>query len=42
MIRGASTDNPVLLHLAGGPGGTGIGAMRLDESPTPRSSRTTP
>jgi proline iminopeptidase len=30
MIRGASTDNPVLLHLAGGPGGTDIGAMRLD------------
>jgi len=30
MIRGRSTDNPVLLHLAGGPGGTDIGAMRLD------------
>jgi pimeloyl-ACP methyl ester carboxylesterase len=30
MIRGTSTDNPVLLHLAGGPGGTDIGAMRLD------------
>ena len=30
MIRGVSTDNPVLLHLAGGPGGTDIGAMRLD------------
>jgi pimeloyl-ACP methyl ester carboxylesterase len=30
MIRGASTDNPVLLHLAGGPGGTDLGAMRLD------------
>jgi proline iminopeptidase len=32
MIRGVSTDNPVLLHLAGGPGGTDIGAMRLDTS----------
>lgn len=30
MIRGRSTDNPVLLHLAGGPGGTDIGAMRID------------
>lgn len=30
MIRGRSTDNPVLLYLAGGPGGTDIGAMRLD------------
>jgi pimeloyl-ACP methyl ester carboxylesterase len=30
MIRGRSTDLPVLLHLAGGPGGTDIGAMRLD------------
>jgi pimeloyl-ACP methyl ester carboxylesterase len=30
MIRGTSIDNPVLLHLAGGPGGTDIGAMRLD------------
>jgi proline iminopeptidase len=32
MIRGMSTENPVLLHLAGGPGGTDIGAMRLDTS----------
>jgi proline iminopeptidase len=30
MIRGHSTDSPVLLHLAGGPGGTDIGAMRAD------------
>lgn len=32
MIRGRSTASPVLLHLAGGPGGTDIGAMRLDTS----------
>jgi proline iminopeptidase len=30
MIRGRSTDAPVLLHLAGGPGGTDLGAMRAD------------
>jgi proline iminopeptidase len=30
MIRGQSTSLPVLLHLAGGPGGTDVGAMRLD------------
>jgi proline iminopeptidase len=30
MIRGRSSENPVLLYLAGGPGGTDIGAMRLD------------
>ena len=29
MIRGASVDAPVLLFVAGGPGGTDIGAMRL-------------
>ncbi len=28
MIRGASTGNPVLLYLAGGPGGSELGAMR--------------
>lgn len=30
MIRGRSIDNPVLLYLAGGPGGTDLGAMRAD------------
>ncbi len=30
MIRGRSTGNPVLLYLAGGPGGTDLGAMRAD------------
>ena len=29
MIRGWSVENPVLLYLAGGPGGTDIGAMRI-------------
>ncbi len=28
MIRGASTGNPVILFLAGGPGGSELGAMR--------------
>lgn len=32
MIRGRSVDNPVLLYLAGGPGGTDLGAMRRDTS----------
>jgi pimeloyl-ACP methyl ester carboxylesterase len=30
MIRGRRIDNPVLLYLAGGPGGTDLGAMRAD------------
>jgi pimeloyl-ACP methyl ester carboxylesterase len=30
MIRGRSVEDPVLLHLAGGPGGTDLGAMRAD------------
>jgi pimeloyl-ACP methyl ester carboxylesterase len=30
MIRGRSIDNPVLLYLTGGPGGTDMGAMRRD------------
>ena len=30
MIRGRSEDSPVLLYLAGGPGGTDLGAMRAD------------
>ncbi|MGD2041807.1 MAG: alpha/beta hydrolase, partial [Anaerolineae bacterium] len=30
MIRGRNIDNPVLLYLAGGPGGTDLGAMRAD------------
>ncbi|MCU1633028.1 MAG: hypothetical protein JWM61_1680 [Micrococcaceae bacterium] len=28
LLRGASTEAPVLLHLEGGPGGTGIGRIR--------------
>lgn len=32
MIRGRDIDNPVLLYLAGGPGGTDIGAIRSDVS----------
>jgi pimeloyl-ACP methyl ester carboxylesterase len=32
MIRGRDIDNPVLLYLAGGPGGTDLGAMRADVS----------
>ncbi|MBN1318434.1 MAG: hypothetical protein JXA42_23340, partial [Anaerolineales bacterium] len=32
MIRGKSVDNPILLYLAGGPGGTDLGAMRADTS----------
>ncbi|HSJ83186.1 MAG TPA: alpha/beta fold hydrolase [Acidimicrobiia bacterium] len=30
LIRGRSADNPVLLYLTGGPGGTDIGALRRD------------
>jgi pimeloyl-ACP methyl ester carboxylesterase len=30
MIRGRSVENPVILYLAGGPGGTDLGAMRAD------------
>lgn len=30
MIRGRSVTNPLLLYLAGGPGGTDLGAMRAD------------
>jgi pimeloyl-ACP methyl ester carboxylesterase len=30
MIRGRSVDNPVLLYLTGGPGGTDIGAIRAE------------
>ncbi len=30
MIRGRSAGSPVLLYLAGGPGGTDLGAMRAD------------
>jgi len=30
MIRGRDSGNPVILYLAGGPGGTDIGAMRAD------------
>lgn len=32
LIRGRDTDAPVLLHLAGGPGGTDLGAIRRDTS----------
>lgn len=32
MIRGKSQDAPVILYLAGGPGGTDLGAMRGDVS----------
>lgn len=32
MIRGRNAENPVLLYLAGGPGGTDLGAMRADVS----------
>lgn len=32
LIRGRNLDNPVLLYLAGGPGGTDLGAIRRDVS----------
>ncbi|MBX3029330.1 MAG: alpha/beta hydrolase [Chloroflexi bacterium] len=32
LIRGRDVTAPVLLHLAGGPGGTDLGAMRADTS----------
>ena len=32
MIRGNNIDTPILLYLAGGPGGTDLGAMRADET----------
>jgi len=32
MLRGRSVRSPVLLYLAGGPGGTDLGAMRADAS----------
>lgn len=32
LIRGSNADNPVLLYLAGGPGGTDLGAIRRDVS----------
>ena len=36
MLRGQSAAAPVLLYLAGGPGGTDLGAMRLFGSPLER------
>ena len=36
MLRGASDRAPVLLYLAGGPGGTDLGAMRLFGEPLER------
>lgn len=30
VVRGRDADNPVLLYLTGGPGGTDIGALRMD------------
>jgi pimeloyl-ACP methyl ester carboxylesterase len=32
LIRGRDVDNPILLYLAGGPGGTDLGAIRQDVS----------
>jgi proline iminopeptidase len=36
MLRGQDTTAPVLLYLAGGPGGTDLGAMRLFGAPLER------
>jgi pimeloyl-ACP methyl ester carboxylesterase len=37
MLRGASTDAPVLLFLEGGPGGTAVGSMRVAGEPLERT-----